>query len=83
MYLLPIFSSKDIVMQLPEEEILFSQVDMIYRKTMQNVTDFRVCETAGSVRNSEVYYIQICNIKEFLKTEKQKNNFYNSYYIIL
>lgn len=72
MYLLPIFSSKDIAIQLPEEEILFSQVDMIYRKTMQIVvTDFRVRETAGSVRNSKVYYVKICNIKEFLKTEKQ------------
>jgi len=60
MYLLPIFLSKDIVMQLPEEEILFFQVDMIYRKTMQNVvTDSRVRETAGSVRNSEAYYIEI------------------------
>lgn len=57
MYLLPIFSSKDIVMQLPEEEILFFKVDMIYRKTMQDVViDSRVRETAGSVRNSKAYY---------------------------
>lgn len=57
MYLLPIFTSKDIVAQLPEEEILFFQIDMIYRKTMQNVIiDPRVRETAGSVRNSKAYY---------------------------
>ncbi|XP_024937311.1 dynein heavy chain 7, axonemal isoform X2 [Cephus cinctus] len=50
MYLLPIFSSKDIVAQLPEEGILFSEVDGTYRRAMQGVAkDARVRETAGSV----------------------------------
>ncbi|XP_014211752.1 dynein heavy chain 12, axonemal [Copidosoma floridanum] len=49
MYLLPIFSSKDIVAQLPEEGILFGEVDGTFRKAMQSV--FRepsVRVTAGS-----------------------------------
>ncbi|XP_011684682.1 PREDICTED: dynein heavy chain 12, axonemal-like [Wasmannia auropunctata] len=50
MYLLPIFSSKDIVAQLPDEEILFIQVDITFRKAMQRVSkDSRVCQTAGSI----------------------------------
>lgn len=50
MYLLPIFSSKDIVAQLPEEEVLFFQVDRIFRSAMNGVAkDPRVRETAGSV----------------------------------
>lgn len=50
MYLLPIFSSKDIIAQLPEENVLFVQVDGIFRNAMQAVKrDHRVKETAGSV----------------------------------
>ncbi|OXU22263.1 hypothetical protein TSAR_003308 [Trichomalopsis sarcophagae] len=50
MYLLPIFSSKDIVAQLPEEGILFVEVDGTFRKAMQGVTrEPRVRETAGSL----------------------------------
>ncbi|XP_046823509.1 dynein axonemal heavy chain 7-like [Vespa crabro] len=50
MYLLPIFSSKDIIAQLPEENVLFVQVDGIFRNAMQAVKrDRRVKETAGSV----------------------------------
>nr|XP_050853938.1 dynein axonemal heavy chain 12-like isoform X4 [Vespula vulgaris] len=50
MYLLPIFSSKDIIAQLPEENVLFVQVDGIFRNAMQAVKrDRRVRETAGSV----------------------------------
>ncbi|XP_014471742.1 PREDICTED: dynein heavy chain 12, axonemal [Dinoponera quadriceps] len=48
MYLLPIFSSKDIVEQLPDEEVLFIEVDATFRKAMQRVDrDPRVRETAG------------------------------------
>nr|XP_034175500.1 dynein heavy chain 12, axonemal isoform X3 [Osmia lignaria] len=55
MYLLPIFSSKDIVAQLPEEEILFVQVDRIFRSAMTGVSrDPRVRETAGSVGLLEI-----------------------------
>ncbi|XP_076243987.1 dynein heavy chain at 62B [Calliopsis andreniformis] len=55
MYLLPIFSSKDIVAQLPEEEVLFSQVDRIFRSSMNGVSkDPRVRETAGSVGLLEI-----------------------------
>ncbi|XP_043503405.1 dynein axonemal heavy chain 12-like [Polistes fuscatus] len=55
MYLLPIFSSKDIVAQLPEENVLFVQVDGIFRNAMQAVKrDHRVRETAGSVGLLEV-----------------------------
>lgn len=58
MYLLPIFSSKDIVAQLPEEEVLFIEVDATFRKTMQCVKrDSRVRETAGAVRISERDYV--------------------------
>ena len=50
MYLLPIFSSKDIVAQLPEEGILFFEVDATFRKSMTGVfREPRVRETAGSV----------------------------------
>ncbi|XP_026673034.1 dynein heavy chain 7, axonemal [Ceratina calcarata] len=55
MYLLPIFSSKDIVAQLPDEEVLFSQVDRIFRSAMNGVAkDPHVRETAGSVGLLEI-----------------------------
>lgn len=56
-YLLPIFSSKDIVAQLPNEEILFTQIDITFRKAMQSVLkDPRVREIAGSVCNMHIKY---------------------------
>ncbi|XP_017762251.1 PREDICTED: dynein heavy chain 12, axonemal-like [Eufriesea mexicana] len=55
MYLLPIFSSKDIVAQLPDEEVLFFQVDRIFRSAMNGVAkDPRVRETAGSIGLLEI-----------------------------
>nr|XP_033342927.1 dynein heavy chain 12, axonemal isoform X1 [Megalopta genalis]XP_033342928.1 dynein heavy chain 12, axonemal isoform X2 [Megalopta genalis] len=55
MYLLPIFSSKDIVAQLPEEDILFVQVDRIFRSAMNGVArEPHVRETAGSVGLLEI-----------------------------
>ncbi|XP_076648749.1 dynein heavy chain at 62B [Halictus rubicundus] len=55
MYLLPIFSSKDIVAQLPEEEMLFIQVDRIFRSAMNGVAkEPHVRETAGSVGLLEI-----------------------------
>ena len=35
LYMLPIFSSKDIVAQMPEEGRMFVQVDQIYKRYMQ------------------------------------------------
>lgn len=59
MYLLPIFSSKDIVAQLPEEEILFFQVDRIFRSSMNGVAkEPLVRETAGSVNKRNVNLIE-------------------------
>ena len=50
LYLLPIFSSKDIVSQMPNEGVLFREVDGTYRRYMSVVAkDSRVIETAGSV----------------------------------
>ncbi|XP_011505656.1 PREDICTED: dynein heavy chain 7, axonemal-like [Ceratosolen solmsi marchali] len=49
-YLLPIFSSKDIVAQLPEEGVMFAEVDGIFRKSMHSVArEPRVREMAGTV----------------------------------
>lgn len=60
MYLLPIFSSKDIVAQLPEEGILFSAVDSAFRKTMFNVSkNANVRQTAGSVSFNNFCYFCI------------------------
>ena len=60
MYLLPIFSSKDIVAQLPEEGIMFQEVDGTFRRAMQAVVrEPHVRETAGSVRTSFSIYLFI------------------------
>ncbi|XP_044742040.1 dynein axonemal heavy chain 12 [Chrysoperla carnea] len=48
-YLLPIFSSKDIVSQMPEEGALFKEVDRTYKRYMQAVErDPHVLEIASS-----------------------------------
>lgn len=50
LYLLPIFSSKDIVSQMPNEGVLFREVDATYRRYMAVVAkDPRVIETAGTM----------------------------------
>ncbi|KAK9884326.1 hypothetical protein WA026_005276 [Henosepilachna vigintioctopunctata] len=50
LYLLPIFSSKDIVSQMPEEGILFREVNDTYKRYMdQVVREPKVFETAGAV----------------------------------
>lgn len=41
LYLLPIFSSKDIVAQMPEEGRLFVSVDQTFRRYMQVTKDDR------------------------------------------
>lgn len=48
MYLLPIFSSKDICAQMPAESELFNDLDTVYRRIMLTVVkDPRVLETGG------------------------------------
>lgn len=48
LYLLPIFSSKDIVAQMPEEGVMFVEVNNIYRRYMTSVEkDPHVLEIAG------------------------------------
>ncbi|XP_037295281.1 dynein heavy chain 12, axonemal isoform X2 [Manduca sexta] len=48
LYLLPIFSSKDIVAQMPEEGVMFVEVNNIYRRYMGSVEkDPHVLEIAG------------------------------------
>ncbi|XP_052747070.1 dynein axonemal heavy chain 12 [Bicyclus anynana] len=48
LYLLPIFSSKDIVAQMPEEGVMFVEVNNIYRRYMGSVDkDPHVLEIAG------------------------------------
>lgn len=50
LYLLPIFSSKDIVTQMPEEGLLFREVNDTYKRFMdQVVKEPLVFETAGAV----------------------------------
>lgn len=49
LYLLPIFSSKDIVAQMPEEGSMFQEVDSVYRRIMAGVSrDPRALECAGA-----------------------------------
>lgn len=60
LYLLPIFSSKDIVSQMPQEGILFKEVDGTYKRYMAIVArDPRVIETAGAAGLLEA--MQNCN----------------------
>ncbi|KAI5636077.1 dynein heavy chain and region d6 of dynein motor domain-containing protein [Phthorimaea operculella] len=50
LYLLPIFSSKDIVAQMPEEGVMFQEVNGIYRRYMQMVEkDPHTLEIAGGI----------------------------------
>lgn len=50
LYLLPIFSSKDIVAQMPEEGVMFVEVNNIYRRYMTCVEkDPHVLDIAGTV----------------------------------
>ncbi|XP_075981520.1 dynein heavy chain at 62B [Anticarsia gemmatalis] len=50
LYLLPIFSSKDIVAQMPEEGVMFVEVNNTYRRYMGNVEkDPHTLELAGAV----------------------------------
>lgn len=74
MYLLPIFSSKDIVAQLPEEGILFTEVDSTFRKAMQSVArEPRVRETAGSVSTTICVY----KLPWVLKTRVKSQGVFN------
>ncbi|XP_063619962.1 dynein axonemal heavy chain 12-like [Cydia splendana] len=58
LYLLPIFSSKDIVVQMPEEGVMFGEVNTIYRRYMAMVdTDPHVTEIAGVLGVLEVFKI--------------------------
>ncbi|XP_021930622.1 dynein heavy chain 12, axonemal isoform X3 [Zootermopsis nevadensis] len=55
LHLLPIFSSQDIVSQLPEEGKLFQNVDQSYRRLMNSLQkDSRVVETAGALSTSVI-----------------------------
>ncbi|CAG9861035.1 unnamed protein product [Phyllotreta striolata] len=55
LYLLPIFSSKDIVAQMPEEGNLFKDVNDIYKRYMDVVArEPRVYETAGGAGVMEI-----------------------------
>ncbi|CAH0590400.1 unnamed protein product [Chrysodeixis includens] len=49
LYLLPIFSSKDIVAQMPEEGVMFTEVNNVYRRYMGSVEkDPHALELAGA-----------------------------------
>lgn len=61
LYLLPIFSSKDIIAQMPEEGVLFKQVDNTYRRYMLAVQkDNLVTATAGAIGMLEA--MQECTV---------------------
>ncbi|XP_037873641.1 dynein axonemal heavy chain 12 [Bombyx mori] len=56
LYLLPIFSSKDIVAQMPEEGVMFVEVNNIYRRYMGSVDkDPHVLEIAGGTGILEAF----------------------------
>ncbi|CAB3257079.1 unnamed protein product [Arctia plantaginis] len=58
LYLLPIFSSKDIVAQMPEEGVMFVEVNNIYRRYMGCVDkDPHALELAGGVGVLEQFKI--------------------------
>ncbi|GBP22696.1 Dynein heavy chain 7, axonemal [Eumeta japonica] len=58
LYLLPIFSSKDIVAQLPEEGVMFTEVSAIYRRYMGSIDkDPHVLEVAGGIGILEAFRI--------------------------
>ncbi|XP_034826235.1 dynein axonemal heavy chain 7 [Maniola hyperantus] len=58
LYLLPIFSSKDIVAQMPEEGVMFAEVNNIYRRYMGTVEkDPHVLEIAGGTGVLESFKI--------------------------
>ncbi|XP_053614808.1 dynein axonemal heavy chain 12 [Plodia interpunctella] len=58
LYLLPIFSSKDIVAQMPEEGVMFVEVNNIYRRYMGSVEkDPHALEIAGGAGVLESFKI--------------------------
>lgn len=58
LYLLPIFSSKDIVTQMPEEGVMFVEVNNIYRRYMGSVEkDPHVVDIAGGAGVLESFKI--------------------------
>ncbi|XP_061720397.1 dynein axonemal heavy chain 12-like [Cydia pomonella] len=58
LYLLPIFSSKDIVAQMPEEGVMFVEVNNIYRRYMGSVAkDPHALEIAGGMGVLESFKI--------------------------
>lgn len=58
LYLLPIFSSKDIVAQMPEEGVMFTEVNNIYRRYMGSVEkDPHAVEIAGATGVLESFKI--------------------------
>lgn len=58
LYLLPIFSSKDIIAQMPEEGVMFTEVNNTYLRYMGSVAkDPHALEIAGSVGVLEAFKI--------------------------